>query len=203
MPNLYRRKIQTITNRFYFRKTTEKGVTLWTLSSIGDLQSPGAIHHIQYTSKSKKNEIYKLRSYKNAGSDVFRDHIKNINWNVIYEDNDVNQKMNKLYTILNETLGEFFPIKTIRTKHKPNPWFTSEIDELMKQRKMYYDWWKINRNHQSGKVMYDAYKRINNKIKNVVRDISTRSNISPKHTTTQQTVETGGKSSTISESQIN
>lgn len=74
-----------------------------------------------------------------------------------------------LYAILNEFLNELFPLKHITTKHKPVPWMNRAIINKMQERKIFYDWWSINRKHQAADIIYDAYKKINNEIKYVIR----------------------------------
>ena len=65
--------------------------------------------------------------------------------------------MDKLYEILYRFMEEICPIKEIISKHKPVPWMNNEIKNLMERRKIMYNWWKINRKHQSADLLYNNY----------------------------------------------
>lgn len=77
---------------------------------------------------------------------------------------------NDLYVKLNEFLNNLFPKKHVTTKHEPVPWMNDEIKNNMQTRKMFYEWWLLNRKHQSADIIYGTFKKINNKIKYMIRD---------------------------------
>lgn len=40
----------------------------------------------------------------------------------------------------------------------------------MSKRKIFYNWWKNNRKHQSGEIIYSSYRKIDNEIKYMIRE---------------------------------
>lgn len=92
-----------------------------------------------------------------------------INWEIFSYGRNVDDMINDLYAILNRFLNELFPLKHVTTRHKLVPWMNESIKDKMQKRKMFYDWWSINRKHQSADMIYGAYKKLNNEIKYEIR----------------------------------
>lgn len=41
---------------------------------------------------------------------------------------------------------------------------------FMEKRKIFYDWWKLNRKHQSCDIIYSAYHNLDVKTKNLINE---------------------------------
>lgn len=82
---------------------------------------------------------------------------------------NVEDKVDEFYLIMNKFLNEVCPERIVKSKYKPVSWVNQEIKNLMKQRKIFYDWLVINRKHQCSEIIYKAYHEIDKKVKYSIR----------------------------------
>lgn len=112
----------------------------------------------------------KIRNTNNIDIDLVSEHVKAVDWSCIYSGNNVDKKMDQLYMIMHNFMNKFCPYEEITSRYDPVPWINTEIKNLMAQRKLYYDWWIINRKRQSSRILYSSYARTNNDIKYRIRE---------------------------------
>lgn len=122
-----------------------------------------------YTTK-REVKTYEIRNFKDIDDEKIENFTSKIDWTFFSCTNNIDGMIDKLYQILNQFLNEICPLQVVKSRYKPVPWMTDEIKDLMKQRKTFYELWKINRNHQAGDVTYKSYNELNGKIKNLIRN---------------------------------
>lgn len=121
-----------------------------------------------YTTK-KKMKTYYFRNFSNIDEMQIAHFAEQIDWDIFSYGRGVDDMVNDLYVILNKFLDEICPLKQITTRNRPVPWMSNELRNKMGERKMFYDWWHMNRKHASANIIYDTYKRLNNGIKYEIR----------------------------------
>lgn len=121
-----------------------------------------------YTTR-KVLKTYEIRNLNNITDGDVDNFVRTVDWSIFQPGADVDIMVNDLYGILNRFLNEVCPSKTITSRHCPVPWMTKEIRDLMASRKIYYDWWRINRKHQAADIIYASYAKLNNQIKYSIR----------------------------------
>lgn len=85
-----------------------------------------------------------------------------------YSSNYVDQMMDIFYTKMRKLLDDICPLKTIVSRNQPVPWMNKNIREHMDRRKIFHDWWKLNRKHQSSDILYATYHDLDEKIKDLI-----------------------------------
>lgn len=122
-----------------------------------------------YTTK-REVTTYSFRNFNNVDANEITRFIASVDWGIFSYGRGVDAMIDDLYLILHKFLNELFPLKQVTTKYKSMPWMTDEIKDKMGKRKIFYDWWHLNRKHQAADIIYDSYKKLNNGIKYKIRD---------------------------------
>lgn len=122
-----------------------------------------------FTTRRVKN-TYQIRNLNNIDVNNASTIANEIDWSEIYATNDVDEMMDVFYSMMYNLQDKICPLKTVVSKHEPFPWMNKNIKEHMDKRKMFYDWWKLNRKHQSGEMMYSAYHKLDVKTKNLIEE---------------------------------
>lgn len=124
---------------------------------------------ITYTTKKEIN-TYKIRNFQNIDQSEINHFVETIDWNIFSINNGIDEMINYFYLIMERFMNEMCPEQIITSKNKPVPWMTKEIKNKMNERKMFYDWWKLNRKHQSGEIIYESYRKLNGQVKRLIRE---------------------------------
>lgn len=99
-----------------------------------------------------------VRDFKNIDNVMFRTHLENLPWEIIYQINGIDDKLH----FLNETILWLFdahaPNKKIRVSKPKAPWLTDNIKLMMKFRDEALKRFKLTKN----KVHWDYYKNLRN-----------------------------------------
>ena len=112
---------------------------------------------------------FSYRDYKKLEDGSFYNAIQNkleiISFDSIH---DVDSALQKLVDMISNVIDEVFPIKTIKPKHKPNPWITDEIKKLIKEKNKLYNKF-CRRPITFGPQYRSCRNRLNNLIKSTKR----------------------------------
>ena len=130
--------------------------------SIGDHELIGCIrkmHNIKYKSKTVRSRDYKNYVHENLIAEC-----QQIDWDNLYQCNDVNTAANIFTSTLKNIFDRHAPIRTKTVKGKPSPWLKKDIKRLIDNKKRLYrkakktktdnDWaeYKTARNKCNGKI---------------------------------------------------
>lgn len=108
----------------------------------------------------KGHTYVSYRSFKHFDKDAFLLDLQLTHFNVIFDLTDADMALEVWYRLFLSVLNKHAPIKTRRVKSPTlPPWLTAEIIETMAQR----DQVKKNK-------LFDEYKKIRNKVKNLIRN---------------------------------
>ncbi|KAJ1526555.1 hypothetical protein ONE63_008142 [Megalurothrips usitatus] len=121
--------------------------------------------------KFKKRTVT-FRDFKALDLEKFRKDVTNAPWHVMFPLQDVNAKLEFFYEQTNALFDKHAPFKTVTLEHRPYPWITREIKDLMKERdNMYKTSRRLNDRHFTA-----VYKKFNNRVKSQVRDAKRAAN---------------------------
>ena len=126
-----------------------------------------AIFRISVVRKEKRQ--IEMRNFNKFDQEEVDSFANNTDWSLIERGEDIDTKVNVLCNYLHQFSNRIFPVKTIVSKNDPVPWMNEEINIKMKERKIFYDWQKMNRNHQSHKILYASYRKIDNEVKRLIK----------------------------------
>lgn len=129
-----------------------------------------AIYTIMNSFTTKKEvKTYKFRNFNTLNEESIDFFANSIDWTIFSYESNIDSMIDNPYTIMNKFLDELCPYRTITSKYKPVPWMNEEIKNLMSKRKAFYDWWKLNRKHQSADLIYSSFRKIDNEVKYAIR----------------------------------
>ena len=117
--------------------------------------------------KTKKTVVITKRHYDDDSMLKFREDLSCMDWTEIYSTHDVNDKYNKLSTVLDNLHEKYFPpVKMkIRDSHTGKPWISHAISNSIKKKsKMYKD-------YLTSKLpeMLSKYKKYKNRLTTIIR----------------------------------
>ena len=75
-----------------------------------------------------------IRSFKNYDADLFSSDISHVPWNTVDLVGSVNEKLNAFNDLFLACLDKHAPVKTVKLKHRPNPFIGDEIRQLITSR---------------------------------------------------------------------
>ena len=142
------------------------------ISLIDQVIQPGISHHnfIYFTYDipvSQQNvNFVTTRNWKNIDVDALNYAAANAPWNLVYNEVNVNDKVDTMNNIVTSLLDSYVPYVTFKAKHPPSPWFNEDINSFMKKR----DRAKALFNRTKSPVHWDKYKTLRNKVKSLVRN---------------------------------
>ena len=88
----------------------------------------------KHCAKPKAKLDFTGRSYKNYYKAVFCDSLLNIDWNNLYQCDDVNTAWNIMLQNITTVIDEMCPLKRYKISQAKEPWVTNEILELIKDK---------------------------------------------------------------------
>ena len=123
-------------------------------------------HYMTYCSRkvSKaqigRHNTIKIRSLKNYTTSIFIDKLNAVSWSNVTNCVDVETSWSNFKSNLTSVIDDVAPEKTIRAKQRSEPWFTSEIRELILQRD------KVLKEFNKTKdpSLYSQFKILRNKV---------------------------------------
>lgn len=111
-----------------------------------------------------------FRDYKNIDLVKLHEAAGLIEWDDVYNCGDVDGKVEIFNNVILDLFNKFAPVKTIRVKHKYNPWITGEISNLIQQRDK--AWKKYAKTKDQADQQ--AFKNIRNRCKQEIRNAKLR-----------------------------
>ena len=82
----------------------------------------------------KNQNSTKIRSLKNYTPEAFHEKLCDANWRPCFMSTCVNTAWKSFQTIFLNVLDDIAPIKEIRLKQRTEPWMSSEILQMIKER---------------------------------------------------------------------
>ena len=105
------------------------------------------------------------RSYKNYSKANFVNELKEINWETVENDPDINAAVNKWNALFTKTANHHAPLKQTRLKGVSHPWMNSQLSKEMQYRdKLYKSAIKL-----STKEQWHLYKKQKNFVNREIR----------------------------------
>ena len=132
---------------------------------------PGISHHnfIYFAydiSVSQQADNYiTTRNWKQLDCEVFEHAAANAPWHLVYNEANINDKVDAFNKIIISLLDTHVPYITFKVKKPPSPWLNDVINTLMKKR----DRAKATFNKTKNPVHWDKYKVLRNNVKSAVR----------------------------------
>lgn len=109
-------------------------------------------------SKSRANFSFSSHDYEKINYSKLFKETTIIHWTKFYEINDINTKIEIFHEIYFSLFNENVPISKVKIKSTSKPWFTKEVNILMKIRKYWFDRWKANINNNDSLNCRNEYK---------------------------------------------
>jgi Reverse transcriptase (RNA-dependent DNA polymerase) len=111
-------------------------------------------------------KLITYRDFSKFDCDAFFDDAINTTWHVITETNDIDEKVATFTSLLTGLYDKHAPHKTVRIKHAPAPWMTTDIRRQINDRD------SARRRHVRTKNNddYEKYRILRNKTKQAIRN---------------------------------
>ena len=106
------------------------------------------------------------RSFRNYKANQFANDIAHIPWDTMnLIDKSVDNRLDAFNNLLLACLDDHAPVKTVKIRHKPNPFITEDVRDLMKVRDHLH-----KRARRTGtREDWEAFKELRNRVKFVLR----------------------------------
>ncbi|KAK3910411.1 RNA-directed DNA polymerase from mobile element jockey [Frankliniella fusca] len=111
-----------------------------------------------------------FRDFKRFNPDEFTHDVANAPWEEMFCSGDINDKVEIFNRLYNKLLDTHAPVKTIVVKHRPKPWITADILNLLQQRDAAYVYWRKSKQYYA-RVLY---VKLRNKAKSECRNAKVR-----------------------------
>ena len=111
------------------------------------------------------SHIVTRRSFKNFSKESFEEDLSVVSWCILDVFDHPNDKVEVFNTILLDVLNQHAPVKTVRIKKKPAPWFTTSIRKEMDVRNKLFKVFEKNRLTES----WEAFKIQRNSVTSLQR----------------------------------
>ena len=141
-----------------------------TLTSIKTLPTCFSDHHgigcvRKLNNKKLPSETIVCRNYSNYNPNDLRDELRNVNWDIVYNEQNPNKAWRSMKETLKENIDRHAPIITKRIKAKRSPWLTDNVKAEMNQRDI------LHRKFLKSRLANDfnAFKIQRNKVNTLVR----------------------------------
>ena len=107
-----------------------------TITESGNITLNISDHDLVYIVRKKARPAnvklaFKGRSYRNYDQELFQENLANLDWENLYECNDVDQAWNILLENIRQEIELLCPLKDIKIKKQKDPWITNEILEFI------------------------------------------------------------------------
>lgn len=138
----------------------------------GNMGAPGFSHHdllyVAYDLRSPKamSKVITYRDYRCLDLGKLHEDVSDIDWNLLYNMQSVNDKVEELGLIIQTLFELHVPVKQCRVKRPPAPWLTEEVKSLMEARDRAHARFRRTRVNFD----WDRYRRLRNKCVRLCRD---------------------------------
>ena len=113
-----------------------------------------------------KHNTVKIRSLKHYSTHDFLIKLRNVNWAAVTNCININEAWNNFRTIFIKILDEVAPIKQVRINTRTEPWMTSTILELIRERDKAL--FNSNKNRKN-KELRKQFNSLRNKVQREIR----------------------------------
>lgn len=110
------------------------------------------------------------RNFRDMDTDVLREDAAGLNWDVIFEADSVDHKIETFNSLLTHLYDRHAPVRCIHLKHLPAPWLTPELRDLMAKKATAKAKYKFNATARN----LDRYKYARNRCNTACRDAQRR-----------------------------
>ena len=162
-------RIDNILINSYKNKCTSGSIT----TSVSD-HLPQFLIIENFKGQTYKIKIPKvaIRDYKNFNSESFQSDIKEIDWSLATENNDVDLGIETFFKLFSRTLDKYAPYKEIRKKNEIEtlkPWITKGVKQSIKVRDRLYKDVTKTKNIQLRQIKEKSFKKYRNKIVDLIK----------------------------------
>jgi hypothetical protein len=110
--------------------------------------------------RSGVHNVISFRSFKNFDINLFLFDLSQADFQSVYNFSDPEEALNSWYNVFLGVVNQHAPVRKKRVKNASlPPWLTNEIIQAMAQR-----------DHLKKSKQFDEYKKVRNRVKNLVRD---------------------------------
>ena len=108
------------------------------INQSGVIRTGFSDHYLTYCTRKNikfplgKHKTIKFRSMKNYSQLDFLNKLRNMNWLVVMNSQDVNEAWSIFKTIFTGVLDDIAPFKQVRIKGRTEPWMNSAILDLLR-----------------------------------------------------------------------
>ena len=109
-----------------------------------------------------KSKVYKhVRKITDEAIRAINDHLKDVNWNTIYNETDVNTEYSQFLYVVKESYDKYCPRKKIRidNKTRDKPWLTKNLIKCCKKKFILYKQF-INNRTQENEQRFKNYRNM-------------------------------------------
>ena len=155
------------------------------INQSGIIKTGFSDHYLTYCSRQNvkfslgKHKTIRFRSIKNYSQLDFLNRLRNIDWSIVMNCQDVNDAWSIFKTIFTGILDEIAPFKQVRIKGRTEPWMNSDILDLIRQRDKALEYANRNKenrelrknfNNIRNKLQREVNKAKSNYLKNKIED---------------------------------
>lgn len=110
-------------------------------------------------------KVITYRDYKNVNTEILYEYANELPWDNIYEECDINSKIEMFGNNMINVFEKCVPLKTIKIKSKRQPWMTKEIMRLIKRRNKLRKRWLLFHDPEVHEMFISVRNEIKRKIK--------------------------------------
>ena len=142
------------------------------INQSGIIKTGFSDHYLTYCSRKNvklslgQHKTIKFRSMKNYSQLDFLNRLRNIDWSVVLTCQDVNDAWDIFKSIFTGILDEIAPYKEVRIKGRTEPWMTSDILDLIRNRDKALE--NSNKN-KANMELREQFKNLRNKVQKEVK----------------------------------
>jgi hypothetical protein len=114
----------------------------------------------------KKHNTVSMRSLKKYSVEEFEKRLNEVDWTQIYDIVNVDEAWTKFKNLLITVIDSIAPVKQVRIKQRSEPWLTSSILLLIKERDKLLSTFKKNRQDPD---LYKMYCKVRNQVQRDVK----------------------------------
>lgn len=115
--------------------------------------------------ETNKNKIITYRDFKCIDSNKFQDDLHSINWNIMFNKENIEEKILFFNSSVLDTLEKHAPLKTCNIYRNYAPWITPVIKKMQKLRDNALRRFKLTRNP----THWEYYKQLRNHTNNAIQ----------------------------------
>ena len=114
------------------------------------------------------------RSFRNYKADQFATDIAHIPWDTVNFRDSLDDRPDAFNDLFLACLGNHTPVRTVKIRHKPNPFITEDIRDLMKKRDCLHQRARKTGTKEDWKVLREPRNRVKEALREAEREYYTR-----------------------------